>query len=89
MYWAISIAEFWFLWFFAVLLVDFNPFPNVSKNMLARFINKTLDLLTCGLITSRIGRWHLEREKIHGIVRAKVSHSTGVKTFALLVTCLP
>eukprot|EP00613_Pedinella_sp_CCMP2098_P018804 CAMPEP_0171771562 /NCGR_PEP_ID=MMETSP0991-20121206/54166_1 /TAXON_ID=483369 /ORGANISM="non described non described, Strain CCMP2098" /LENGTH=702 /DNA_ID=CAMNT_0012376921 /DNA_START=220 /DNA_END=2328 /DNA_ORIENTATION=+ len=80
--WAVSIAEFWFLWFVAVLLVDFNPFQAVPRMLLPRLANKFLDACTCGVLPSRFGRWHLERDFVHGVVRSKVEER-GIDRFFL------
>jgi hypothetical protein len=57
--------------FVVALLIDFNPSATVSK-LFAPF-NRAVACLSCGLVNTRIGRWHLEREYVHDLIRAKVS----------------
>jgi len=56
--------------FVVALLVDFNPSATVSK-LFAPF-NRAVACLSCGLVNTRIGRWHLERHYVHSIIRARV-----------------
>jgi hypothetical protein len=56
--------------FVVALLVDFNPSASVTA-LLAPF-NRAVACASCGLVNTRVGRWHLERHYIHSIIRARV-----------------
>ena len=77
--WMVSIAQFWVIWFVVALTMDFNPFP-CPKYL--RFLNRMIGCLTCGMVPTRIGRWHLERKKVHEIIREKVKER-GIDKFFL------
>lgn len=70
--WALSVAEYWVLWFAVVLAFDFNPSPTSGASALGRLLNALVAKVGCGVIPTRVGRWHAERAKVLGIIRAQV-----------------
>jgi len=58
------------MWFLLVLMTDFMPSERVARG--CYYINKAVGCFTCGMVVSRIGRWHTERAMIHGVIRAKM-----------------
>jgi hypothetical protein len=78
--WLGSIIQLWLIWFCVALTFDFNPIPGVD-NMLPS-VNWFIDRATCGMVPLRVGRWHIERAKVHGIIRDKVE-KRGKTTFFL------
>jgi len=78
--WMGSIFQFWFIWFVIMLMFDFNPHP--KSVVWFRWANKLFAMVPLGLVTVRIGRWHLERAKIHSVIRQKVEER-GIDKFFL------
>ena len=78
--WAGGILQFYVLWFVAVLSTDFMPSQTLA--FAAEPVNQAIGCLTCGVLPSRIGRWHLERAHVHGAIRARVKER-GVASFFL------
>ena len=64
--WVLSVVEYWAIWFASPLLLDFNPFPqSVIKN---GWLNRAIACLTCGLVSTRVGKWHIERKMVKSYV---------------------
>ena len=78
--WMGSILQFWVIWFVAAFLFDFNPFPKSCEYF--KFLNCLIQKLACGILPIRVGRWHLERALVHGVIREKVAER-GVTRFFL------
>jgi hypothetical protein len=60
-----------------VLLFDFNPHPTCHTWWVARQLNWAFKTFTMDAVPIRVGRWHLERELVHGVIRAKVGGWVG------------
>jgi len=77
--WVGSIIQLWFIWFFMAMTFDFNPIPGVEKTFAP--VNWFIGKVTCGMVPLRVGRWHIERAKVHGIIRDKVEKRGKTRFF--------
>ena len=75
-----STAQYWVLWFISELSLDFNPFPCVTRFF--RRVNLAIACCSCRMINTRIGRWHIERAFVHGLIRQRV-RERGISNFFL------
>jgi hypothetical protein len=80
LYLLFSIVQFWVFWFVFILVFDFNPWYKAPRYF--SWLNTIVHYSTCGIIKVRVGRWHLERDFVHGIIRRAIK-DRGVEHFHL------
>jgi len=78
----LTIVEGWLIWFVEIFLFDFNPLP--QSCVWFSFVNRAIDSIsgtTGGFFVYRIGRWHLERSRVHAIIRKQIELRGADKFF--------